>query len=51
MKFIKNILKQIYLNFLKVFFPRVYQTRNTSASIKFRTVFFQKILGINRGAY
>ena len=51
MKFIKNIVKQLYWSFSKLFFPRIYQTRNTSASIKFRTIIFQKILGINRGAY
>lgn len=51
MKFIKNIFKQMYLNFLKLFFPSIYQTRNTAASIKFKTIFFQKILGKNRDAY
>lgn len=48
---IKKTLKKIYYLFLKLFFPHIYKTRNTTARLTFKTFFFQKILGINRAAY
>jgi transferase hexapeptide repeat len=51
MKYVKSILKTLYLIFTRISFPSVYQTRATAAPIQFRTIFFQKILGVNRAAY
>jgi acetyltransferase-like isoleucine patch superfamily enzyme len=47
-KLIKKTIKEF---FIKFFFPKIYETSNTAAPIKFSTFFYQKILGINRKAY
>ena len=48
---IKMILKYTYNQMLKLFFTRIYQTKDTAAPIRFKTLFFQKILRINYAAY
>lgn len=50
-KHLKNILKNIYLLFLKILCKKCYETRKTAAPITLKTIFFQKILGFNRKAY
>lgn len=47
----KDNIKNLVLLFLKVFLPKIYQTRGTAAPILIRTFFLQKIVGINRQAY
>ena len=39
---IKMILKYTYNQMLKLFFTRIYQTKDTAAPIRFKTLFFQK---------
>lgn len=48
---IKELIKNLYHFFLKLLFKKKYQTRNTAAPITFKSILFQKILGINRKAY
>lgn len=56
-EFIKKFLKKWLMNIRNVIernlpvLKIVYETRETSAPITFRTIFFQKILGFNRNAY
>lgn len=48
---IKRIIKPVYFLVLRIFFPKIYETRCVSGSITLKNIFFQKILGINRQAY
>lgn len=47
----KNFLKSAYWSVVRVFFPFVYKTKGTAGAITFKTLFVQKIIGINRCAY
>jgi acetyltransferase-like isoleucine patch superfamily enzyme len=48
---VTNKIKNAILFFLKIFLPKIYQTRGTAAPIMVKTFLMQKILGINRQAY
>ena len=47
----KKVLKRLYFFSLRIICPICYQTRNTSAPITLKNLFWQKVLGINRNAY
>lgn len=48
---IRKILKFCYINFIKIFFKKCYETRETQTPILIRHIFRQRILGINRSIY
>lgn len=49
----KHILKKLYwsITLLLPFGQKIYETRHTQVPIRWRHIFFQKILGFNRAAY
>jgi serine acetyltransferase len=49
----KSIIKSVYFFFLKniPFFNVIYYTKGTQTPVKFRHLFWQKIIGYNRKAY
>lgn len=51
MSLFRRNLKKIYRFLIRKFFSRVYETANTTSPIRFKTYFFQKILGFNRKVY